>query len=143
MVATAHETGCAIVLLSTEFTTYVYVHKAGERDSAKSLVFRFDDSTESFDDPQIVWSDNSNLHISIPEVGEVTKQLNSMDGVKISYSIGKEDFSGDEDLRDTIHTREVLFVCLIILTGICFLTVRSIREQKHSHHQQEGEAKSR
>jgi len=131
MVATGHSTGCAIVLLSTEFTTYVYVHKAGEKDSAKSLVFRFYESLEFFDDPKIVWSDDSNLHISISEVGEVTKQLNSMDGVKISYSIGKEDFSHEESLKLARHYDKILLVLLVFLTLICALTVRSIRKQKY------------
>ena len=131
MVATGHSTGCAIVLLSTEFTTYVYVHKAGEKDSAKSLVFRFYESLEAFEDPKIVWTDNSNLHISISEVGEVTKQLNSVDGVKISYSIGKVDFSHEESLRLTRHYDEILLVWLVFLTLICALTIRSIRKQKY------------
>jgi hypothetical protein len=131
MVATGHSTGCAIVLLSTEFTTYVYVHRAGDADSAKSLVFRFYESPESFDDPKIVWTDNSNLQISIPEVGEVTKKLNSMDGVKISYSIGKEDWSHEESLRLARHVDEILLVWLVILTVICALTVRSIQNQKY------------
>lgn len=123
LVATGHSTGCAIALLSTEFTTYVYVHKAGDKDSAKSLVFRFYESP-SFDGPKIVWGDDSNLHISVSEVGEVTKQLNSMDGVKISYSVGKEAFSREEDLKESRHWATLLFVCLTFLTGVCFLTVR-------------------
>jgi hypothetical protein len=130
MVATGHSTGCTIALLSTEFTSYVYVHKAGEKDSAKSLVFRFYESPEFFDYPKIVWSDDSNLHISISEVAEVTKQLNFIDAVKISYSVGKEAFSRGEDLKASRHWATVLFVWLTFLTGVCFLTVRSIRKQK-------------
>jgi len=130
IVATGHSTGCAIALLSTQFTTYVYVHRAGEKDSPKSLVFRFFNSDENFDDPHIVWTDNSNVHISIPEVGEVTKHLTSIDGVKISYAIGKEEFSREEDRKYTIMLAAGLFVLLIFLTGSCFLTVRSIRKQK-------------
>jgi hypothetical protein len=51
MVATVRTTACAGLLLSTVFTTYVYVHKIGEVDNAKSLVFSFDASS---DDLQIV-----------------------------------------------------------------------------------------
>jgi len=132
IVATAHETGCAIVLLSTEFTTYVYVHRAGEEDSARSLVFRFYESPNSFDCPKIVWINDSSLYISVSDVGEVTKQLNSMDGVKISYFVGKEVFSREEDLRESRRWATVLFVWLISLTGVCFLTIRSIKKQKRS-----------
>src|ERR1700688_1556498 len=75
LVATGHSTGCAVVLLFTAFTTYVYVHKIGESDSAKSLVFRFNESPDSSAEPQIVWSDASNLRISVSTVDAVTKQL--------------------------------------------------------------------
>ena len=111
MVATGHSTGCAIALLSTEFTTYVYVHKAGEQDSAKSLVFRFYESPEGFDGPKITWSDDSNLHISVSKVGEVTRQLNSIGGVKVSYSIGKQVFPREQDLKESRRWAAVL-ICL-------------------------------
>jgi hypothetical protein len=118
MVVTGHSTGCAVVLLSTAFTTYVYVHKAGENDSAKSLVFRFDESPESSTDPQIVWSDTSNLKISVPEVDAVTKQLTSINGVKISYSIGKEENSLEEVERDVRHGAELSSFWLIFWCGV-------------------------
>jgi hypothetical protein len=129
MVATVHVTSCTFGLAHGEGTTYVYLHKSGENDSRKSLVFRFDNGNH-FDSPQITWSDNLNLHISVPAVGEVTKQIASKDGVKVFYSIGKEEMSREESLRIRRHDAKISFVWLVFLTGICVLTVRSIRKQK-------------
>lgn len=129
LVATSHDTGCAIVLLATAFTTYVYVHKEGEADSARSLVFMYDNTGLSTE-PQIAWSDNSNLHVSIPEVGAVYKQVNSMDSVKISYSIGKEMYPREELARDERRDEEIAFVWLAFWAGVCALTLRSILKRK-------------
>ena len=129
MVATAHFTSCTYGFAHGLETTYVYVHKAGEKGERKSLVFRFDNGGH-LDEPQITWSDSVNLHISVAAVGEVTKQIALIDGVKISYSILKEDMSREESLRIRMHYAKILFACLVFLTGICSLTVRSILKQK-------------
>ena len=118
MVATGHSTGCAVVLLTTAFTTYVYVHKTGEGDGAKSLVFRFDESPDFSEDPKLEWGDASNLHISVPEVAAVTKQLNSINGVKISYSINKIDYSLEEVERDAKYDAALWSFWLIFWTGV-------------------------
>jgi hypothetical protein len=129
IVATAHITSCAYGFGVGATTTYVYVHKPREEDSRKSLVLRFDNSG-NLDRPQIAWNDSSNLHISVAAVGEVTKQIASMDDVKISYSIGKEEMPREESLKIRMHDAKILFASLIFLTGICVLTVRSILKQK-------------
>ena len=113
MVATTHLTACDS--WSPLYTTYVYVHRAGESDSAHSLVFSFD--AES-DDLKIVWTDNSNLRISISEVGDARKQITSMDGVKISYSIGKEGYAPEAIARLLRHDEELSLAWLIFCTGI-------------------------
>jgi hypothetical protein len=118
LVATGHSTGCAVVLLFTAFTTYVYVHKIGESDSAKSLVFRFNESPDSSAEPQIVWSDASNLRISVSTVDAVTKQLTSINDVKISYSIEKEELSLEEVEREVRHDAGIAFVWLIFAAGV-------------------------
>src|SRR5882672_9758574 len=41
MVATAHIVDCTYGLAHGAETTFVYIHKPGEKDSAESLVFRF------------------------------------------------------------------------------------------------------
>jgi hypothetical protein len=129
MVATAHVTSCSFGLAHGAETTYVYLHGLGEKDSRESLVFRFANAGNLYR-PQMVWSDNSALHISVSEVGEVTEQVTSKDGVKISYSIGKEDMSRKESFRIRIQDAKSSFVLLIFLTLICVLAVRSIRIQK-------------
>jgi len=130
MVATAHVASCSFGLAHGAETTYAYVHKTGDKDSRESLVFRFANAGNLYR-PQMVWSDNSSLHISVSEVGEVTEQVTSKEGVKISYSIGKEDMSREESLRLRMHDAEISFVWLIFLTAICVLSARSIRKQKN------------
>jgi hypothetical protein len=116
MVAKAHVTGCeAWPLPSIAYTTYIYVHRVGEPDSAKSLVFRF---YAASDDLKIVWTDDSNLHISISEVGDTSKQITSIGGVNISYSIDKEENSPEEIARLVKHDEELSFVWLIFSAGV-------------------------
>lgn len=129
MIATAHFTSCTYGFAHGLETTYVYVHKAGEKDRRESLVFRFDNGS-NLDEPQITWIDNLNLHISVAAVGEVTKQIASINGVKISYSILREDVSREESLSFRTHYAKILFAWLTFLAGIFALTVRSILKQK-------------
>jgi hypothetical protein len=131
MVATGHVTGCAVFLLTTEFTTYVYVHRTGEADSRKSLVFKYD-STGLSVDQQIAWSDNSNLHVSTPEVGAVYKQLTSVDGVKISYFVGKESDPAEVVAREFRLDVEISSVWLAFWSGVCASTLRSILKTRPS-----------
>jgi len=118
MIATGHSTGCAFFLLGTAFTTYIYVHRAGEPDSANSLVFRFDESPDSSEDPKLIWSDASNLRISVPEVSAVTKRRTSINGVNISYSIVKEEVSLEEVERQVRHGAELSTFWLILWIGV-------------------------
>lgn len=131
MVATSHTVSCDYFIAHGEETTFIYLHKLGANDSRKSLIFRFGNADNNFDNPQLIWSDNLNLHISISEVGEVTKEIGSTDGVKISYSIGKEDSPAGESDKIRRRIAAVLFVVLILLTAICVVTTRSIQKQKY------------
>ncbi|MFZ0979774.1 MAG: hypothetical protein WAN23_10270 [Candidatus Acidiferrales bacterium] len=78
--------------------------------------------------PEIARSDKSSLHFYVPAVGEVTKQIATIDGVKILYSIGKEDVpaGASDSIRKRIAL--VLFVLLVFLTAICVITAKSIRK---------------
>ena len=67
MVVTGHSTGCAVVLLSTAFTTYIYVHKIGESDSAKSLVFRFDESFVLVKRDPLQWGMGDSTRGDVPQ----------------------------------------------------------------------------
>jgi hypothetical protein len=132
MVATAHTTSCDYFIIHGEETTFVYLHRLGEKDSKKSLVFRFYDSDSNDADPQMEWADSSNLRISVPAVWVVTKQVTSMNGVKISYSIGKEEMSRQELARLKVHDATILFAGLVLLTAICVLTGRSLLRKKNT-----------
>jgi hypothetical protein len=102
------------------------VHKDGANDGRDSLVFRYSNFGH-FDDPEITWSDKSSLHISVPAVGEVTKQVATIDGVNILYSIGTTDVPAGELKRWRMHIALLSAVLLVFLTAICVIIAKSIR----------------
>lgn len=126
-VATAHAVDCTYGLAHGADSTFIYVHKSELKDDSKSLVFRFDNFGTS-GEPQMTWSGNSDLLISIPEIGEVTKQVDSMDGTKITYSIGKIDLSPGDYRKLMRRYAEILLVLLFFLIAVCGLSIRSIRK---------------
>ena len=89
MVVTAHNTVCD--MLGGNSAVYVYVHKLGQEESRKSLVFRYVDNPGALL-PKFKWINDLTLRISVEDVSQVTKQLNMMDGVKITYVIGNEEY---------------------------------------------------
>ncbi|MGO9590307.1 MAG: hypothetical protein ACLP3K_09730 [Candidatus Acidiferrales bacterium] len=127
LVATAHFTTCDYFIIHGDETTYVYVNEEGAKEGRKSLVFRFS-NFDHLDPPEVMWSDKSSLHISVPAVGEVTKQVAAINDVKIFYSIGKEDVPAGESERLNKHIAEALFPILIGLIAICVLTAKSIQK---------------
>lgn len=127
LVATAHFTSCGYFIIHGDATTYIYVHPEGTEDGRTSLVFRFS-NFDHFDPPEIMWSDKSSLHISVPAVGEVTKQIATIDGVKILYSIGKEDVPAGASDRTRRRIALLLLVSLVFLTAICVITAKSIQK---------------
>ncbi|HTV60311.1 MAG TPA: hypothetical protein VMJ93_15670 [Verrucomicrobiae bacterium] len=127
LVATTHFTTCGWFIVHGDETTYVYVNKQGTEDSRKSLVFRFSNFGH-LDPPQITWSNKSTLHVFVPAVGEVTKQIATIDGVTILYSIGKEDVPAGESGRTRRRVALLLSVSLVFLTTICVISVKSIRK---------------
>ena len=90
MVATAHNTVCDG--FGGNSVVYVYIHGVDQDDSRKSLVFRYSDKYD-VPSPTIEWINDSSLRISVGEVSQVTKQLFSIDGVTVTYNIGKQDYS--------------------------------------------------
>lgn len=89
MVVTAHNTVCDV--FGGNSAIYVHVHKVGQGESKKSLVFRYADKYD-VPPPKFEWSSNDSLRISVGNVSQVTKQLYLIDGVKITYVIWKEDY---------------------------------------------------
>jgi hypothetical protein len=131
IVATAHVTDCTFGLAHGAETIYVYLHRLGEKDSSKSLVFRFD-NIKSWDRPHVKWINSTNLHISIREVGEISKQITSLGDIKIFYSIDQLDISAEESSRLTKHDALMLCAWLVLLTSVFVLALISIRGQKAS-----------
>jgi hypothetical protein len=127
LVATAHSTTCGYGFIHGDQTTYIYVNKEGTTDGRKSLVFRFSNFGH-LDPPEIAWSDKSTLHISVPAVGEVTKEIATIDGVKILYSIGEEDVPAGASGRIRRRIASLLAVMLVFLIAMGAVTVKSIQK---------------
>ena len=130
MIAAAHVTSCDNFV--HDRATYVYVHRSGTNDSRKSLVFRFGNADDT-DSPAMTWIDKSTLHISIGHVSEVSKQISHIDGVEITYSIGKEDFPREDSARagrEVKHLAEGMSVVLLLLIWVCVILVRSIVRER-------------
>jgi len=87
MEVTAHFTVCSGGFVH-DAATYVYLHKRGEQDSPRSLVFRY--SNDQLAPPNIKWADSSHLTVSVDSVELVTKMVPSFEGVSIAYLIGRE-----------------------------------------------------
>lgn len=89
IVVTAHNTVCDGFGGSSAI--YVYVHKLEERESKQSLVFRYFDKSD-VPAPTFEWVNDSSLRIVVGDVSQVTKQLDTIAGVKIIYVVGKSDY---------------------------------------------------
>ena len=130
MLASAHNTGCDCVMAHS-IATYVYVHPSGSGDSRKSLVFRYEGGD---DDPQLTWVDRSTLHIAVGHIAEVSKQVDSIDGVKITYSIGMEYYprkQGHRFINFRTGIGVFMFLALLALIFVAGVTVRSILRSRH------------
>lgn len=67
---------------------YVYVHKLGQEESRKSLVFRYADKPVPY--PKFEWINDSSLRISVGDVSQVTKQLDTMCYVDSTDQLAKQ-----------------------------------------------------
>jgi hypothetical protein len=119
MLASAHHTLCDDVVHDSAI--YVFVYKSGGSESPHSLVFRYADYP-TVAPPKIEWVDKSTLSISVGDVSQVTKMLTFVEGVKIVYSIGKEEYPRDAWQKhvDTLKIFSALvFVLMLGLIYAC------------------------
>ncbi len=97
MVVTGHDASCDP--FGGNWATYIYVHKVDEAESRQSLVFRFDDVSYDYtkkndfknNKPKFEWIDPHHVRIGIAALSRITKQVDYMDGVNISYVVGRID----------------------------------------------------
>jgi hypothetical protein len=89
LVVTAHNTVCDV--FGGTSAIYVYVHKWGAAEDRANLVFRYIDRYDAAS-PRFDWINESSLLISVNHISEVSKKLNTMQGVTISYAVGKIDY---------------------------------------------------
>ncbi len=130
MSVTGHHTICDNMIHTSAI--FVYLHKSGEPDSSRSLIFRYADDP-LVAPPKIKWVNASTVSVSVGNVSQVTKQVSSLDGIHIVYSIGKEEFSREAWERSGYDLRllEVgLFAATLTLLALCWFLVRSLRRSR-------------
>jgi hypothetical protein len=129
MLATGHYTVCDYGIIHGDEETYLYVHRSEEADSRNSLVFRFGNHDDLL--PEVVWANPSSLRISVDTVNEVTKQVDSVDGVKISYTIGKERVARGTALTMKRYAVGAMSILLVIFASISWASVRSLLKDEY------------
>ena len=126
MVVSGQQTLCDDVVHDSAI--YVHVHKSGEVESRRSLVFRYADYP-SVDPPEIKWNNDSTLLISVGNVSQVTKMITFIDGVKIVYTVGNEEYPR-EAWQNHINNLKLfsvfVFVLMLGLTNVCKNILSSI-----------------
>lgn len=88
MVVSIHTTICTT--LGTDVGTYVHIHSLNASPNRKSLAFRF--SPAGVDVPNIKWIAPDIVRITIDHVSQVSKMRNMVNGVRVQYVIGKQDY---------------------------------------------------
>lgn len=131
MEVTAHLTVCSGGFVH-DAATYVYLHKTGEQESPRSLMFRY--SNDQLAPPNIKWADSSHLTVSVDSLELVTKMVPSFEGVSIDYLIGREQEGRGNWQQQQRFIKEVgvvstvfaLFL-LILAIWLSFLIRRDLR----------------
>lgn len=73
---------------------YIYVHRAEQKESRETLVFRFFEAGGA-SLPKIEWLGETKLSIQVEHVSQITKQVSSIGPVTIAYKVGKQDYRQD------------------------------------------------
>ncbi|MYM90380.1 hypothetical protein GTP91_24810 [Rugamonas sp. FT82W] len=89
LVVSAYNTVCDVA--GGNSAIYVHIHKKDEVINRKTLVFRYFD-IYNIPPPKIKWMNDHHLFIEVGNVTQVTKKIDNLRGVEISYSIGAERF---------------------------------------------------
>jgi hypothetical protein len=129
MEVTGHLTVCDSMFIH-DSATYIYLHKRDEKESPRSLVFRFSDDPYVAS-PAIKWISPSQLAISVDSVDLVTKIVPYFAGVAIAYSIGREKEDREQwqqqvlDFKRMMVVGSVSIVVLLLLVVWLWLSIRS------------------
>ena len=129
LIVSAHRTYCDDFLHDS--AVYVYLHRAGEPERRGSLVFRYGDYP-NVASPKFEWTSNSELSISVGDVVQVTKMLSSVDGVRIVYSIGKEEYPRERWKEFTLELKAIAAIVVILMLGmayVCKIIFDSLRRE--------------
>ncbi|MFZ0007236.1 MAG: hypothetical protein WAK94_03255 [Steroidobacteraceae bacterium] len=137
MEVTAHLTVCSGGFVH-DSATYVYLHKVDEKESPRSLVFRF--SNDPYAAPPVIrWIDPSHLAISVDTVELVTKILPSFEGVAIAYSVGHEKGERGQWQQQVLAIKRaavataVLTLVLLLLSVWLWFSIRNDKRARTGH----------
>ena len=131
IIVSGHHTVCDNIVHDSAI--YLYLHKAGGADTPSSLIFRYaDDPSTAL--PKMEWKDNNSVLISVGDVVQVTKLVESFDGINIRYSIGREQIPREAWGLNVRHL-EYLFALLVavLVTAVvsgAFLIKSIIRDRR-------------
>lgn len=137
MEVTAHLTVCSGGFVH-DSATYIYLHRVDEKESPRSLVFRFSNDPYAAP-PTIKWINSTQLAISVESVELVTKIVPSFEGVAITYSIGHEHEARQEWpqqvlalKRNAVGSAVFTVVLLLLAVWLCF-SIRSHTRARTGH----------
>ena len=128
LVVTAHTTSCEC--FPGGVGTYIYVHSAGKSDSRRTLVFRYyEGGIPQGGEPKIAWVGPMTLNIIVDHLGKVTKQLYSIHGVNISYTIGSQEFPPANGFPTwDLYMLGILMIAMLLMAvGAIIFIQRSLR----------------
>jgi hypothetical protein len=138
MEVTAHLTVCSGGFVH-DSATYLYLHRVDEKESPRSLVFRFSNDPYAAP-PTIKWINATQLAISVESVELVTKMVPSFEGVAITYSIGHENEARQEwqrqvlALKRTAVASAVFTLVLLLLAVWLWFSIRSEKRARSGAH---------
>ena len=96
-VVSVRKTSSGLLSVDVPASYFVFVHPLQQQDSNESLIFRYY-ATGGFNaPPQVSWESESRLIITVGvrDILTVTKQRNEIDGVRITYSLGRPAYNSE------------------------------------------------
>jgi hypothetical protein len=132
LVVSGHHTYCDNFIHDS--AVYVYLHRVNEPADRRHLVFRYSDYAW-LPEPKIRWTGTSALYISVGPVVEVTKEVSSMEGVRITYSIKSEQYSrrdADREVYDVLLLAGGVLLFGILMAILSWRLIRSIRRGRRN-----------
>ena len=91
-------TSSGLLSVDVPASYFIFVRPLYQQDNKESLVFRYYATEAGFDaPPQVSWESNDHLIITVGvgDILTVTKQHKEIDGVRITYSLGRSTYNSE------------------------------------------------